>query len=293
MNALGNLQFWAQVSWLFQRHWFERLWIIQELGVASRAIGMWGSVETRWECLEQIASYTLRPGLHPLGPPPPQIHKLFPLVGAHRLTRVSLKNMLNLDTNNILTVLHNTQATKFSDPQDRLYAILGIVSDTLDVDTDYSISVQEVYRNWTEKWIRRTNTLDILSACTDSSRSGDLPSWVPDLRSPFGQDKPLWMWAHLIGPQYTCLSRTSCRSLAFSEDGKEPSIPGSWLGKVALITRASDGVVNLRDPIDLKSRLLEIIAGWKDQVFSHIDVDDFGARHQAVLRNYPWTHRSI
>jgi hypothetical protein len=293
MNALGNPQFWAQVSRLFQRDWFERLWIIQELGAARRAIGMWGRAEIRWECLEQIASYILRPGSHRLGSPPPNILKLFPLIGAHRLTQVSLKNMLNLDTNNILTVLHNTQTTRCSDPRDRLYAILGIVSDTADVDIDYSIPTREVYRNWAEKWIRRTNTLDILSACADSSQSGDLPSWVPDLRSPFGQDKPLWMWAHLIGLQYTRLSRISYRSLAFSEDGKELSITGCWLGRIALITRAGDGVANLRDPTDLKSRLLEIIAGWKDQVSSHIDVDNFGTFHQALLRKDSSTHRSL
>jgi hypothetical protein len=59
--------------------------------------------------------------------------------------------MLNLDMNNILKVFHNTQTTKCSDPRDRLYTILEIVSDTTDVDIDYSISREEVDRNWAEK----------------------------------------------------------------------------------------------------------------------------------------------
>ena len=293
MNALGNPQFWIQVSRLFQRHWLERLWIIQELGVARQAIGMWGRTEVRWESLEQIAAYILRPGSHPLGPPSPDILKLFPLIGVHRLTQVSLKNMFNLDTDNILMILHNTQTPKCSDPRDRLYTILGIISDVVDVSIDYSISVQEAYRSWAEKRIRRTNTLDILSACADSSRSGDLHSWIPDLPSPFGQDKHLWMLAHLIGPRSTAETLphgtgTGCLSLAFSQDGKELLIAGSLLSRITLITRAGDGAVNLRDPTDLKSRLLEIIAGWKDQVSSHINVNDFGTLHQAVLGKYPW-----
>lgn len=83
-------------------------------------------------------------------------------------------------------------------------------------------------------------------------------------------------------------TRTSCLSLASSQDGKELSIAGSFLSRITLIIRAGDGAVNLRDPTDLKSRLLEIIVGWKDQVFSHINVNDFGTFHQAVLRKYPW-----
>lgn len=82
---------------------------------------------------------------------------------AHRLTQVSLKNMLNLDTENILTILYNTQTTKSSDPRDRLYATLRIISDAVEVGIGYSISVQEAYRSWAEKRIRRTNALDILS----------------------------------------------------------------------------------------------------------------------------------
>lgn len=253
---------------------------------------MWGRAAVRWECLEQIALYILRPGSHPAGPPPPDILKLFPLIGAHRIKQVSLKNMLNLNTNNILTVLHNTQTTKCSDPRDRLYAILGIVSDTIDLDIDYSISVQEVYRNWAEKRIRRSGTLDILSACADSGRSGDLPSCVPDLRSQFGQDKPLWMWTHTIGPRsmvdsYGAGVGTRCRSLAFSQDGKEISIEGRFASPIKLITTPGDGVANPSDPADLKSRLCEIISGWKEQISNQIGVTD-GSFHRALLRKDPW-----
>ena len=103
--------------------------------------------------------------------------------------------MLNIDTENILTVLHNTQNTKCSDPRDRLFAILGVADDTKDVEIDYSIPVTEVYIRWAQKRIKRLKTLDILSACVDSSRGGDLPLWVADLRRSFGQDRILWNYS--------------------------------------------------------------------------------------------------
>jgi hypothetical protein len=97
------------------------------------------------------------------------------------------------------------------------------------------------------------------------------------------------MWTHLIRSQYTFGFKTSCESLAFLRDRKELSIEGNLIGPIALITSAGDAVTNLKDQTDFKSRLLEIIAGLKNQVSSHINVNDFGTFHQAVLREYLWT----
>lgn len=175
--SFHNIQDWVVLARLFYRPWFERLWVIQELAVSKSAIAVWGKPKILWHHIERAARYILRPGT-PL--PPPHLARILPFMGAHRVTQVALSSMLNVDTKDILTILHNTQGTMCTDPRDRLYAILGIVDDSeaQDVEIDYSISVQEVYCNWARKRIQRTSSLDILSACTDSGRSGDLPSWV-------------------------------------------------------------------------------------------------------------------
>jgi hypothetical protein len=189
-----NLQVWAQLSRLFHRAWFERLWVIQELAVSRKAIVSWGNTQISWARLEKAAQFILRPGEANI---PPPIRRIPPLMGAHRITQVALRSIFNVDTENILTVLHNTQEAKCSDPRDRLFAILGVVDDTEDIKIDYSIPVQQVYRNWAEKRIKRTKDLDILNPSANSSRSEDLPSWVPDLRQPFGQDKVLWKFSQM------------------------------------------------------------------------------------------------
>jgi hypothetical protein len=266
---LRNLQVWAQLLRLFHRPWFERLWIIQELAVSRKAVVLWGKLQTPWPTLEKAAKFILRPGEALL---PTQIRKIFPLLGAHRITQVDLKSMLNVDTNNIMTVLHNTQNTKCSDPRDRLYAIRGIVEDNQDIEIDYSIPVQQVYRNWAEKRIRRTQTLDILCACADSGRGGDLPSWVPDLRQPFGQDKVLWIASQSLRKESDGenkekegqdSSEFQCSDLCFSDDGLKVSVSGQYLGKVGNLTAVGDVVTNLLDPTDLEARLRQIIADWE------------------------------
>lgn len=165
----------AQLSELFQRPWFERLWVIQEISDSQRAMVICGKYLILWSQLEAAATYILRPRGIPI---PPHMRKLLPLMGAHRVIPVSVKSMWNVDEKNILTILQSTQETKYLDPRDRLYTILGIVRDKEDFEIVYSIPVTQLYRKLAKKRIMRTNTLDILSACADSSRFGDLPSWV-------------------------------------------------------------------------------------------------------------------
>lgn len=177
--ASSNIQHWVILARLFYRSWFERLWVIQEVA-ASKPMATWaawGATLIPWCTIERAARYILRPGSVL---PPPHISRLFPSIGAHQVTQVALSSMLNVDTNNILTILHNTQGAICTDPRDRLYAILGIVDSTeaSDVEIDYSLPVQGVYCKWARKRVQRVGGLDILNACADSSRLGDLPSWV-------------------------------------------------------------------------------------------------------------------
>ncbi|KAH9208830.1 heterokaryon incompatibility protein-domain-containing protein [Leptodontidium sp. 2 PMI_412] len=289
-----NIKAWVQLSRLFQRPWFERLWVIQEISVSQRAMVLCGKDMILWPQLEKAAKYILRPRGIPV---PSHIQKILPLMGAHRMTQVSLKSMWNVDEKNILTILHSTQDTKCLDPRDRLYAILGIIEDKEDVEIDYSIPVEQVYRNWAEKRIRRTNTLDILSACADSSRLGDLPSWVPDLRRPFGQDKPLWIFNHsarkndLLSYQ-TILSdflqldrKGSCFQI--SQDGLALSVHGHQAGVIHHLSTIGDVVSNLQDPTDLTTRLRSILNEWKDTILKlhHVHGPEFPFA-DIVLRNF-------
>lgn len=278
-----NFQVWLQLSRLFRRPWFERLWVIQELAVSRKAIVLWGQLQAPWSALEEAAKFILRPGEAALSP---EVRKIFPFVGAHRITQVALQTMLNVDTNNVLTVLHNTQNAKCSDPRDRLYAIRGIVEDNQDIEIDYSIPVQHVYRNWAEKRIRRTQTLDILGACADSGRGGELPSWVPDLRRSFGQDKPLWIASQGLPKIFDC---GKCDDLCFSEDGLKVNISGKFVGKIGKLTSVGDVVANLPDPTDLEARLRQILAEWERTLkisqpqYSSLDSEGF---RETLLRSF-------
>jgi hypothetical protein len=51
---------WVQLARVFHRTWFERLWIIQELGAAREAVMICGGHITPWWNVENAAAWTLR-----------------------------------------------------------------------------------------------------------------------------------------------------------------------------------------------------------------------------------------
>ncbi|CZR67011.1 uncharacterized protein PAC_16910 [Phialocephala subalpina] len=268
-----EIQTWILLARLFHRSWFERL-KISVAAASQQAVILWGRTRIGWPELEGAARYILRPGSIL---PAPHISKLFPRMGAHRVTQVALSSMLNVDTENIITVLHNTQGAMCTDPRDRLFAILGIVdaSEASDVEIDYSLPVQDVYCNWAQKRIQRVGGLDILNACANSALHG-LPSWVPDLRRPFGQDKALW--SHTTGDArfYNHLALANIRSrylkLSFV-DSYQLSMNACIIGSIAALSTVGDIVTGLSDPTDIAGRLREVITTWKawvaDSINSH------------------------
>ena len=298
-DCLLNTDNWFQLARIFQRPWFERLWVIQELAVSEKAVALCGRFEVEWKYIEKAAAWIVRPESAQIM----FVEHILPLMGAHRVIQVSLQSMADVDTQNILTVLYSTQAAKCSDPRDRLYAILGVVEDTADVDIDYSIPVHEVYRNWASRRIRRTNTLDVLNACADSSRSGDLPSWVPDLRRPWGQDRALWKLSagkdSPLGMLLQPLGRDppdveNYMDFQFSEDGLRLQVAGHQLCRITSLSSVGDAVTNLGNPIELTNRLKEIVTTWENwfettaRSSRHYRGAGLSGFRIALLRNLHW-----
>lgn len=272
-NPLSNIHAWAHLSRLFNRSWFERLWIIQELGVSQEAIVLCGGIEVPWPAIEDAAAFILRPS----PATPAAIQKFLPLMGAHRVTQVALNTVSDIDKDNILTVLRHTQGASCSDPRDKLYAILGVVEDAKDVEIDYSKPVEAVYRDWAISRILRTNSLDILSACADSGKTAALPSWVPDLRWPWAHDKELWRVTHKQDPfesflrgkdlvrigHYIVAMPWNRRDL-FPENDFQLALTGSLIEEIVSLSSVGDAVTNLDNPSDLTTRLLDIINDWEN-----------------------------
>jgi hypothetical protein len=72
-----------------------------------------------------------------------------------------------------------------TDPRDKVYALLGMSKDYLDIDVDYSerLTSSEVFKATTRKFIEKSRNLDVLMGAGSRS-DANMPSWVLDLSTP-------------------------------------------------------------------------------------------------------------
>ena len=84
----------------------------------------------------------------------------------------------------VLLLLHSRKKL-VTNELDRIYGLLGLLEEYLDVDPDYSNTTEGLYEAVVMQVIQKTGSLEILEQGQQSgSRTAALPSWVPDFREP-------------------------------------------------------------------------------------------------------------
>ncbi|KAI0127415.1 heterokaryon incompatibility protein-domain-containing protein [Xylariales sp. AK1849] len=162
---------------LLSRPWFDRLWIRQEIFLAKRAIVVCGDTEISYETFRTAIACAQSKGFRNESNADQLFYSL--------LQR--LKFVFDLLSPNLIglpTLRHKLQYCNCTDPRDRIYGVLGLITGLRDIPImiDYTLPVSEVYRGTVIDIIKHTNSLDILcsSELQGISSLPDLPSWVPD-----------------------------------------------------------------------------------------------------------------
>jgi len=86
-------------------------------------------------------------------------------------------------------LLQDFRHNRCSDSRDHIFALLGLVHDTLGIVPDYGRDPREVFTEITKKIIAESKRLELLEYVGGDeqdhlSQSNDLPSWVPDWSKP-------------------------------------------------------------------------------------------------------------
>ncbi|KAK2601833.1 hypothetical protein QQS21_004616 [Conoideocrella luteorostrata] len=150
--------------------WFERMWVVQELGVTENADIIYDGTTISWDEFLGVIYY-----LHyTCGSPLPNIHKLTTL----EKIRVGWTGGNRLPLYSLIRECRDRQA---SDPKDKVYALFGLMGDQMNafLQPNYAKSLGEVYALTTQHFISQNRSLDPICGWQTSGRH-DLPSWVPD-----------------------------------------------------------------------------------------------------------------
>lgn len=179
---------------LYQRPWFSRVWIRQEVALPEAVKFHCGTETCSWEEMMETAGHITRhadtfrlpalqqPGIRQDGEFASCFWKASRLDwirqrmgGGDRYSDIKLLLLLSRDC----------QAT---DPRDKIYSMLPLTNpDETDITADYQRGHLELYTMATLSLIK--DNLAYLSGCQNPSRSNGLPSWVPDLAVPWADDR--------------------------------------------------------------------------------------------------------
>ncbi|KAH7082693.1 heterokaryon incompatibility protein-domain-containing protein [Paraphoma chrysanthemicola] len=165
---------------LLNRPWFERVWVIQEVARSKSAIVICGTRAVAWDCFTR---WPTRQACLPV---------------SDVLWSDYIPGVLNYNsgfasstgTEALLRTLRETRAAGATDPRDKVFALLGLLSDeeqkTYEGLINYSTPVDRVYLDTALKMIFESKSLRVLSAVQPRMYSSppnvldDLPSWVPN-----------------------------------------------------------------------------------------------------------------
>ncbi|KAI1141067.1 HET-domain-containing protein [Hypoxylon sp. FL0543] len=171
---------WLDVARLFDRPYWRRVWVRQEIALAKSIVVLCGDQMMSWDAILDGAVF-LNENTAEFGPIAAEVSRYAggynDVIGMDILREMILKdNKVPLE--DIMLHLRQCECT---DQRDKVYGALGLVGPEVNVPIDYGLDKVTVYTNAAIAAIKSSNSLNTICACQDPSRSSGLPSWVPDL----------------------------------------------------------------------------------------------------------------
>ena len=158
--------------------WFERLWMWQEVRLANpEAVLMCGFDTLLWMSF-RTAMFCIARKLHG------KKHSiLIPELFIARIREISqLVESDDLDAH-FLKIMDDTRHCKYTDPRDRVYAILNLLepsAENIFIEPDYEKTTMQVYQEVTLRYIDQYMDTNKLTSSGLNDTLSKMPTWVTD-----------------------------------------------------------------------------------------------------------------
>ncbi|KAF2204156.1 hypothetical protein GQ43DRAFT_365222 [Delitschia confertaspora ATCC 74209] len=211
-SGMGKAGFAAVVA-LFERDYWKRLWVVQEVFNGKNIMVYCGSSNLPWDTYKAASQVFWShkgaldhyfPGGSYHGNGGLTYSQVLAYQGPGSLP--DIHSLRELGEESLLAVMRACRRKLSADARDKVFGILGLLPAEIrnEFPVDYSLSTREVYINVVDFLLSTTERLDIICESIHfpiHTSSVNLPSWVPD-------------WSHI--PETPAL----CNSYDFSAAGK-------------------------------------------------------------------------
>ncbi|KAH7126392.1 heterokaryon incompatibility protein-domain-containing protein [Dactylonectria estremocensis] len=185
-----DVSYWNSLAKFWQRRYFTRAWIVQEISLARKAIAICGSHVVDWECVINVSRFLTvtswtRWVSARLGIGTPATHLFNYMVPTIVNANKRARDMG--DKNIMLYSLIRGRRFTASDPRDKVYAFLGVAGDSVKGKPRFApiYGERSVVDTYTSAAIQLLEDSDdmLLLTCSEGEqfqKISPLPSWVPD-----------------------------------------------------------------------------------------------------------------
>ena len=181
LSALESEE-WTGLVRLFQKPWFQRIWVLQEAVMARKITFVCGCRLVGWQLIYQVALSVQSSGMlgtYRVDPHAPGISCAI-VIGRLKIAH----GLANNGDWTLLELLRLTRKYNATDERDKVFALHGVVTNlsSISAAVDYSKSWEEVCTDVAVHELMQKRTLSILAdagICT-YSKNPELPSWVAD-----------------------------------------------------------------------------------------------------------------
>lgn len=162
---------------LFDRPWFERLWIWGEIWSANRKVTlMCGADIMPWTAFRDAVWCLMKKTLGG-GVPEPRKRVRF-----HDRLKLIYELCDDALPHKFERFLNKARSRMCSDPRDRVYALLSTFKGPagIDIKTNYFKTTRQVYTDVFVWYFNFYHTLNILTECEMGEEPRQMPTWIPD-----------------------------------------------------------------------------------------------------------------
>ena len=167
---------------IIQNPWWERIWVVQEVALARQVSIYYGQRSCEWNDMARVVHWVEK-HLFCCGFQLAHYPRVIDIVDRFNLRtyrQIELcQRFQKLECLALSWSLHHLRFLQASNPRDKIYGVLGLTQG-LQLDVDYSLSVEATYERTTRSIISDSRSLEVLGQATLSQKKLKLPSWVPD-----------------------------------------------------------------------------------------------------------------
>ena len=230
---------WEDIALFFERPWFSRVWIVQEVALASKVLVYCGGWKLSWDDLFEALRICIheRPGfLEDQHPKPGRRARAASY--ALGILRQTYSNPYIHHRYDLLQLLELCSYAESTEPRDKLFALLSLASDAGDpmLDPDYESPLEDVMLRYAQVFVERGNAMDLLyRAGTSKNSLPGCPSWIPDWTRE-SRPKTISTWrCRETGAGFSATKERTTRARIDTSDRSVLVVAGSRVDRIKLV----------------------------------------------------------